>query len=185
MILTLIIVAAIILIYIISAFNTLVRKRNHAENTFATIDVMLRKRFDLIPNLVKVVKGYAQHEAGVLAEIVKLRNKTYDELTTEQKIKMDQDLQNVQSSLNILVEEYPDLKASQNFLDLQGSLNETEEQLAAARRTYNAAITAYNNTVQTFPSNIVASVARFKVRPLLETSDVERKNINIQELINN
>ncbi|ADV42712.1 LemA family protein [Bacteroides helcogenes] len=177
-----IIIAAVLVIYLIAAYNGLVRRRNHADNAFATIDVMLKKRYDLIPNLVQTVKQYAEHEAGVLSEVVKLRNRAYSELTTDEKVKMDYDIRSVQRSFNVMVEQYPDLKASANFLHLQGSLNETEEQLAAARRTYNASVTDYNNSVQTFPSNLMASAAGFKTRLLLETPAEERANVNVKDL---
>lgn len=179
-----IIVIAVLVIYAIIAYNGLIRKRNHADNAFATIDVMLKKRFDLIPNLVQTVKQYAKHESTTLTEIVKLRNRNYKDMTPDEKIEMDKAIRNASRSINVMVEEYPDLKASENFLQLQGSLNETEEQLAASRRTYNAAVTEYNNSVQAFPSSIIASMMSFKVRALLETPAEERKNVNVGALFN-
>lgn len=179
-----IIIAAVVLIYLIVAYNGLVRRRNHADNAFATIDVMLKKRYDLIPNLVQTVKRYAEHESGVLSEIVKLRNRNYSELTPDEKVQMDHEIRNVQRSFNVVVEQYPDLKASANFLQLQGALNETEEQLAASRRTYNASVTEYNNAIQTFPTNLVASAAGFKKRALLETPTEERANVSVKDLFN-
>lgn len=179
-----IIIVAVIALFLMMTYNTLVRRRNRADNAFATIDVMLKKRFDLIPNLVSTVQSYAKHEAGVLTEIVKLRSKSYSSLTQDEKVGMDKELRSVQHSFNILAEQYPDLKASNNYLQLQGSLNETEEQLSAARRTYNSAVTEFNNALQTFPSNLVASMFGFSKRALLETPAEERKNVDVKSLFN-
>jgi len=181
---TAIIILVVLVIYGIAVNNSLVRKRNHADNAFATIDVMLKKRFDLIPNLVQTVKQYAKHESQTLTEIVKLRSRDYSSMTADEKIEMDKTIRSVGRSINVMVEEYPDLKASENFLQLQGSLNETEEQLAASRRTYNAAVTEYNNAVQTFPSSVVASMMHFEKRALLETPAEERQNVSVKDLFN-
>lgn len=179
-----IIIAALLIIYVIAANNALVRKRNHADNAFATIDVMLKKRYDLIPNIVQTVKQYAKHESETLTQIVKLRGRKYSEMTSDEKVDMDKAIRSVGRSINVMVEEYPDLKASENFLHLQGTLNETEEQLSAARRTYNAAVTEYNNAVQTFPSSMVASAMHFRTRALLDIPAEERQNVSIKDLFN-
>ena len=146
------IVAIIIVLFIlvvISMYNSLVRKRNQIENAFSTIDVMLKRRFDLIPNLVATVQQYAKHEADTFAAITEMRNKTYTSLNDSEKAEFDKMFSKVRTQFFAVAENYPELKASENFLQLQRSLNETEEQLAAARRTYNASVTDYNNAVQT------------------------------------
>lgn len=159
---TILIVLGIILIIIISIYNSLVGKRNQAENAFATIDVMLKKRYDLIPNLVTIAKQYAEHEKEVFTKVAQIRNRNYKEMTDDEKMELDKTFNQAGERLLILAESYPDLKASENFLQLQRALNETEEQLAAARRTFNAAVTDYNNKVESFPSNLLAGLFKFK-----------------------
>ena len=167
------IVAIIIVLFIlvvISMYNSLVRKRNQIENAFSTIDVMLKRRFDLIPNLVATVQQYAKHEADTFAAITEMRNKTY----TSQ----------VRTQFFAVAENYPELKASENFLQLQRSLNETEEQLAAARRTYNASVTDYNNAVQTFPINLLAGMFGFTRKAVLTIPEAERVTPDVKNLFN-
>ena len=156
----LIAIGAILLICIIS-YNLLVSKRNQAENAFATIDVMLKKRFDLIPNLVTIAKQYAEHEKEVFSKIAQMRSMNYAKMSDTDKMELDNNFNKAEERLLVIAENYPELKASENFLQLQRTLNETEEQLAAARRTYNAAVTDYNNSVQSFPSNLIANSFKF------------------------
>lgn len=158
---TILIILGIILIIIISIYNSLVSKRNQAENAFATIDVMLKKRYDLIPNLVTIAKQYAEHEKEVFTKVAQMRNRNYKEMTDDDKMELDKSFNQAGERLIILAESYPELKASENFLQLQRALNETEEQLAAARRTFNAAVTDYNNKVESFPSNLLAGLFKF------------------------
>lgn len=141
-----IIVIVVALLFVVGIYNGLVTRRNQVENAFAGIDVQLKKRYDLIPNLVEAVKGYMQHEKDVLARVIELRNKSYSTLTDEEKNDLDNGMQTIANGLRVTVEKYPDLKASENVMMLQRSLNETEEQLAAARRSYNAAVLEYNNS---------------------------------------
>ncbi len=180
LIITLILVA----LYAIGLYNGLINKRNHAENAMATIDVMLKRRFDLIPNLVQTVKQYSKHESEVLSHIVELRQQNFQLLSTDEKVGIDQAMSSMQRSLQVMVEQYPDLKASNNFLQLQASLNETEEQLAAARRTYNTAATLFNIAIQSFPSNLIVGFTSFQKYALLETPAQERENVNVQSLFN-
>lgn len=158
---TILIILGITLIFIISIYNSLVSKRNQAENAFATIDVMLKKRYDLIPNLVTIAKQYAEHEKEVFTKVAQMRNRNYKEMTDDDKMNLDKSFNQAGERLIILAESYPELKASENFLQLQRALNETEEQLAAARRTFNAAVTDYNNKVESFPSNLLAGLFKF------------------------
>lgn len=161
MVQTVLLISGIILLTCIFLYNSLVSKRNQADNAFATIDVMLKKRFDLVPNLVAIAKQYAEHEKDVFTQIAGMRNMTYGDLADSDKIEFDRAFNSAGARLIGLVESYPELKASENFLHLQRSLNETEEQLAAARRTYNAAVTDYNNQVETFPSSLIANMFKF------------------------
>ena len=155
------IIIGIILLTCILIYNSLVSKRKQAENAFATIDVMLKKRFDLIPNLVAVAKQYAEHEKEVFSKVAQMRSRNYAEMSDTDKIELDQAFNQAGTRLIGLAESYPELKASENFMHLQRTLNETEEQLAAARRAYNAAVTDYNNKVESFPSNGIASLFKF------------------------
>lgn len=174
-----IIVIVVALLFVVGIYNGLVTRRNQVENAFAGIDVQLKKRYDLIPNLVEAVKGYMQHEKEVLARVIELRNKSYSTLTDEEKNDLDNGMQTIANSLRVTVEKYPDLKASENVMMLQRSLNETEEQLAAARRSYNAAVLEYNNSLQTFPSNIFANMFGFTRRNFFEAKAEERNNVNV------
>lgn len=178
------IVVAVIALFLIFSYNTLVRKRNETENAFGSIDVMLKKRFDLIPNLVATVQQYAKHEESTFSKITELRNKSYNSLSDKEKTEFDQTFAQARSSFFAVAENYPELKASENFMQLQRSLNETEEQLSAARRTFNACVTDYNNTVQTFPTNMLAGMFGFVRKDVLVIPETERANPNIKNLFN-
>ena len=181
------IVAIIIVLFIlvvISMYNSLVRKRNQIENAFSTIDVMLKRRFDLIPNLVATVQQYAKHEADTFAAITEMRNKTYTSLNDSEKADFDKMFSKERTQFFAVAENYPELKASENFLQLQRSLNETEEQLAAARRTYNASVTDYNNAVQTFPTNLLAGMFGFTRKAVLTIPEAERATPDVKNLFN-
>lgn len=169
-----IIVLGVLLLYFIAVYNNLIRKNNQVTNAFGSIDAMLKKRFDLIPNLVATVQQYAQHESETLGKLTELRTKSYNTMTTEEKANFDQAFSQARRNFFMVAENYPDLKASANFIQLQRALNETEEQLAASRRTYNACVTDYNNSVMTFPSNIVAGIANFKTKEVLTIPAEER-----------
>ena len=166
-------VVVALLVFVIMMRNNIVIKRNKVENADASIDVMLKKRFDLIPNLYDLVKQYMEHEKSLLENIVLLRNEIdKGNMTAETNQKMDE----VMKQLKISVENYPDLKANQNFLQLQATLNEVEEQIAAARRTYNANVTEFNTYIQIFPVNIVAAIFGTKTYNLFEVSEFERSS---------
>lgn len=148
------IILGIIFLYAIISYNTLTRKRNNVDNAFGSIDVMLKKRFDLIPNLVATVQQYAKHEEETFTKITNLRTKSYDSLTAEEKADFDKTFTAAKNNFFMVAENYPALRSSENFMQLQKTLNETEEQLSASRRTYNAAVTDYNNSVMTFPQPV-------------------------------
>ncbi len=178
-----IIAIAVVVLIVVFMFNSLIGKRNQVNNAFASIDAYLKKRYDLVPNLVSSVQTYMQHEKSVLTEITELRTKALSgNLSNEEKVAINNQLGKALHSINIAVENYPDLKANTNFLQLQAALNEIEEQLSAARRAYNASVVAYNNAVQMFPTNIVALIMSFKTKEYFEASEGERQNVNIKDL---
>jgi len=178
-------VVVVLLITVIIIYNTLIRKKNDIENAFASIDAMLKKRYDQIPALVEAVKGYMKYERSLLEDITALRTKALsDNLTNEDRVIIENKILKGLSDIFVAVEKYPDLKASQNFLHLQGAINEVEEQLAASRRAFNAAVTTYNNSVETFPSSILASTMNYKRRTLFEIPESEREKLRAKELIN-
>lgn len=164
-------------------YNSLIQKKNQVTNVFATIDALLKKRFDLIPNLVAAVKNYMEHEKGVLTQITELRSKAMaGNLSDDEKVDLENKMSKLMGNIRVAVENYPDLKANQNFLQLQGSLNETEEQISAARRAYNASVTDYNNAIEMFPTNIIASMINYKLKKVFEALDEEKKNVNVNDL---
>jgi len=176
--------AGLLLLFYIITRNGLIAKKNDVENSFSTIDVMLKKRYDLIPNLVSTVKEYMTYESETLEKIISLREKATKTNNSEEKINLNNQLGQELSALKISFENYPDLKADSSFQTLQKSLNEIEEQLQASRRTFNASVTAYNNAVEMFPSSIVASSMNYKVKELFKATETERKNVDVDNLFN-
>jgi len=172
-----------LLLVVVLLFNSLVQKRNAADFAFSCIDAQLNKRFDLIPNLVAVVKGYAAHEAAVLREVAKLRAQAARAAPGgRQRFDAEAQLARQLPALLAVAEKYPALKADAHFLHLQRTLNEVEEQISAARRAFNAAIYEYNNAVQTVPSSIVASLSGCKIREYFHINDAERANPGVAAL---
>lgn len=163
----------IVLLALLAAglYNGLVKKRNTVEEAFSTMDVYLKKRWDLIPNLVNTVKGYAAHEAQTLQKVIEARSGSYAALSTEEKIKANTELSGAIAGFSAVAERYPDLKANQNFLDLSRQLSQVEADIANARKYYNATVKEYNNKVQTVPSNIIASMFGFKAKPMYLIED--------------
>ena len=170
-------------LYAIILYNLLVRKRNQVDYAFGGMDVQLKKRFDLIPNIVDTLRQYMTHEKELLTSITEIRAAVNRGQTgAEEKLDLDQQLSLGIKSLMLAVENYPDLKASDNFINLQRTLNEVESQISAARRSYNAAITDYNNAIQTFPGNLMAGAMGLKLMRVFEISQTERQNPNIKKL---
>ena len=153
-------------IYVGAAYNALIKLKNSVEEAFSTMDVYLKKRWDLIPNIVESVKGYAKHEAETLQRVISARNMGYGEMTEEQKFQVNTELSRGLASIQVLAEQYPDLKANQNFLDLNRQLQQTEEDIANARKYYNAVVRNYNNKIEMFPSSIVAGMFKFEKRQM-------------------
>lgn len=180
----LIIVLALIVIgviWVISAYNGFVRLRNMVEEAFSTMDVYLKKRYDLIPNLVETVKGYAAHEAGTLEKVVQARNMAAGAKTIEDKIQGENMLQGTLKSLFAIAEAYPELKANTNFLDLQSQLQRIEEDIANSRKYYNAVVKEYNIKTESFPSNIIAGMFNFTRKPMFEVNDeAEREAVKVK-----
>lgn len=177
------IILVILILIAIGIYNSLIGKKNTVENAFGSIDVMCKKRYDLIPNLVATVKQYAAHESGTLEKVTALRNQaSAGNLSADETVQLNNQLTQALGGLMVQVEAYPELKANENFNQLQRALNETEEQLSAARRTYNAAVTDFNNAVEMFPTNIMAGIMNYKRRQLFEAAEQERKNVDVGQL---
>lgn len=180
--LIILIVVAIILVLM---YNSLVAKKNQVENIFASVDTQLKKRYDLIPNLVASVSKYMEHEKSILEEVTKLRaDANKPNISDEQKIALDAKVSSALGSIMVAVENYPELKANENVMHLQHSLNEIEEQISAARRAYNQAVTDYNNAIEMIPTNFMATAMSYKRKAVFEISEGERKNVNVKELFN-
>lgn len=176
----LIIIVVLILIYLGSTYNSFVVLRNRVKDQWAQIDVQLKRRFDLIPNLVETVKGYASHEKDTLEAVVKARNEYLSSDTPEGKIEANNDLNKVVTKLFALAESYPELKADTNFRELQTTLTETEDKISYARQFYNDVVMKYNNKVEVFPSNIVAGMFGFKTSAYFNATEEERKNVKVK-----
>ena len=182
----LITVAAFLLIVLIIMYNGLINKKNQVENVFAGMDVQLKKRYDLIPNLISTVKTYMKHEKDTLLKITELRAKAMEEgKSNEEKNELANSISKALGNLKVAVENYPELKASENFIMLQESLNDVEEQISAARRYYNTAITSYNNAIEMFPTNILAKMMSMESKQVFNIIQSERENINAGDLFNN
>lgn len=173
---------AVLLVIFILIYNSLVAKRNQVKNAFASIDAMLKKRYDLIPNLVSAVKAYMVHERQTLTEITALRSQVISAGNLNEKLNLNNQLNSALAGIMVAVEKYPDLKANRNFLQLQAALNEVEEQLSASRRAYSAAVNDLNNAVEMFPSNIVARLSGFNNGKYFEIDEGDRKNVSVKEL---
>lgn len=176
-------IVVILISFIFMIYNGLIAKKNKVEYAFSSIDVMLKKRYDLIPNLVKTVKEYAKHEEKLLTDIVQLRNETMrSDLSDKERFEAEGKLSGMLNRMKIVVENYPDLKANENFLQLQGALNEIEEQISAARRTFNAAVMEYNNGVEMFPSNVFAKAMNLQRKDSFQIAAAEAKNVDVGNL---
>ncbi len=167
----------LIVIWLVSLYNGLVRLRNRRQNAFADIDVQLRQRHDLVPQLVETVKGYAGHEKEVFTKITEARSAAMNATTIDGKIVAEQQLTSALAGLKVQVEAYPDLKANQNFLQLQEELSDIENKLAASRRFFNAATTEYNNSVESFPGNLIAKNFGFQREIMFDLGTDTRKQM--------
>lgn len=177
-----IIISVVILtaIYVFAQYNNFIKLTNAEKEAFATMDVYLKKRWDLIPNLVEVVKGYVKHESGVIEQVVKLRNLSYNKMSFDDKIDTNQQLTNELSNIIAIAENYPDLKASSNFSDLTAQLSQIEDEIANSRKYYNAVVKKLNTKIQMFPSNIIAKIFNFKLSKMFEAKMEEKSNIKVE-----
>ncbi len=175
------VIVAGLALFVIGGYNGLVKLRNLVEEAFATMDVYLKKRYDLIPNLVETVKGYAAHEAGTLEKVVQARNMAASAGSMEDRIQGENMLTGALKNLFALAEAYPDLKANTNFMDLQAQLQKVEEDIANSRKYYNATVREYNIKTEVFPYNIIAGLFKFSRKPLYEvTEEAERQNVKVK-----
>lgn len=174
------VVALLLIIYAISLYNGFVKLNNAVKEAFSTMDVYLLKRWDLIPNLVETVKGYAKHEKDTLSDVIELRNSSYDKMNNNEKVEINNKLTQGLSKLMAIAESYPDLKANTNFQELQKELSKIEDDIANARKYYNGTVKTLNNKVQMFPSNIFAKLFGFKEQQMFEANEEERKNVKVK-----
>jgi LemA protein len=172
---TVLIASAVLLLVVIVLYNRLVARRNQADYALSSVDALLKKRHDLVPNLVATVRGYMKHEQETLERVTELRSRAHVlPIGTAERMAAEAGLAAALSGVLLRVEAYPELRASEPVLQLQAALNEIEEQISAARRFFNAAVTDYNNAIEMFPSNLVANAARMKRRAFFEIPEVER-----------
>ena len=173
-------IVAMIAIYILIQYNSFIKLSNRVKEAFSTMDVYLKKRWDLVPNLVEVVKGYTKHESATLEEIVKLRNSSYDKMSLSDKIDTNQQLTDELYKIMAISENYPDLKASQNFSDLAHQLSTIEDEIANSRKYYNAVVRNFNTKVEMFPSNIISKIFNFKSSKMIEADADEKNNVKVE-----
>lgn len=179
MIYVIIILVAILLIYVLSIYNSFVKLNNKVKEAFSTMDVYLKQRWDLIPNIVEVTKGYASHEKETLENVINLRNHIYDRMSDEEKMKNSKELNTNITRLMALAESYPELKASDNFKKLSENLTQVENDIANSRKYYNGVIKLYNNKVEMFPSNIMAKILKYKTKNMFEIKEEEKENVKV------
>ncbi len=165
------------ILFFVSIYNSLVRLRNQVKNAWSQIDVQLKRRHDLIPNLIETVKGYMTHERDTLENITKARSEAMNAGTVGEKAKAESALNGAMSKFFLVVENYPDLKANQNFLSLQEELSSTENKISFARQAYNDQVLGYNNKIEMFPSNIVAGMFNFKQEEFFEIENEEEREV--------
>lgn len=177
-------IAGVIVLLLVLIYNNLVGKKNQVANAFSSIDVLLKKRFDLIPNLTKTVKRYMQHESDVLTQVTDMRTKALSgHMTDAETVDMDQKVSSALGKIMLVAENYPELKASETFVNLQASLNEVEEQISAARRAYNASVKDYNNALEMFPSNMVARLMGYQEKVFFEIDAREAQPLDVGQLL--
>ena len=175
-----IIIIVIIVIYAFILYNSFVKLNNKVKEAFATMDVYLKKRWDLIHNIVETVKGYAKHEKDTLEEVAKLRNNVYDNMSNDDKIKTNEQLAEGITKIMALAEAYPDLKASESFKDLSRQLTKAEDDIANSRKYYNGVVRMFNNKVEMVPNNIFATLFGYKPKAMFKASASERENVKVE-----
>ncbi len=182
--LTFLVLIILLIVVYITLYNGLVAKKNEVENAFSTIDVILKKRCDLIPNLVAVADKYMQFEQETLTRISGLRSRALSGLEDEERVQIENQLTREIGNILVQIEAYPNLKANQNITQLMSSLNEVEEQISAARRFYNSTVTDFNNAIEMFPTNILASQMNYRRKRVFEADERDRQNVDVRGLFN-
>ena len=176
-----VLIGIILVIWIVATYNKFIRLRNNADEGYSTMDVYMKKRYDLIPNLVETVKGYAKHEEETLSKVIQARNMAMNSATAEEQMKNDNILTGTLKSLFAVSEAYPQLQANQNFMDLQNQLKTLEAEIANSRKYYNGVVKVYENKREVFPSNLIAKWFKFQEKPFYEVdNEEERKNVKVQ-----
>ena len=173
-------VIVLVVVYLIIMLNGFIKLNNKVDEAFATMDVYLKKRWDLIPNLVETVKGYAKHEKETLEEVIKMRSSDYDIMSTDEKISTNEKISKGIGRIMALAESYPNLKANENFSNLAKELTITEDEIAQSRKYYNACVRLFNNRVEMFPSNLIAKIFGYKTKKMFEASANERSNVKVE-----
>ncbi len=174
------IILAIIIILIIGLYNSLIKLKNRVKEAWSDIDVQLKRRYELIPNLMGAVKGYMKHEEGVLTKVTEARSNAMNAQGTEEKAEAENILSGTLKNLFALSENYPDLKASQNFLQLQDEVSDTENKIQAARRFYNGQVRDFNTKIQIFPNNLIAKTLGFIKYSFFKIKEKEKENVEVK-----
>ena len=173
-------IIVLIIVYVFALYNSFIKLNNKIKEAFSTMDVYLKKRWYLIPNIVETVKGYAKYEKDTIKEVVELRNSAYDKMSEEEKIRTNEQLSSGISKIMVLAEAYPDIKANENFKDLSNQLTKVEDEIANSRKYYNGVVRIYNNKVEMFPSNIFAGLFGYKSKTMFEANVNERENVKVE-----
>jgi len=176
-------IVVFIILYLIISYNSLIRIRNRVRESFAAIEVYLLNRFDALTKVAETVVSYAEHERGTFEKVVELREKLNTPLSDEEKVETFNQLDKTVSGLNIQVENYPELKASANYMHLQRTINDLEEKLSASRRTYNANVNRFNTMIETIPTNIFANMMGFQVKKMLEIEEAKKADVSMKSLL--
>ena len=180
-VLIIIAIVAVVAMWFVGIYNGFVKSKNNCEEGYSTMDVYLKKRYDLVPNLVETVKGYAKHESETFEKVVKARSMVGSATTVEERAEAENQLTGTLKSLFAVAEAYPELQANQNFMDLQNQLQTLEGEIAESRKYYNATVKTYNIKVEMFPSNLIATVFHFERKPMFEVNSAEeRQNVKVQ-----
>lgn len=173
------VILLVIALYVISTYNTLIRMKNKIEEALATIEAYLKKRYDLIPNLVETVKGYAKHEKQTFTDVIEARNKVMTAVGFDEMSKSENALKETLKSLFALAESYPELKANQNFLDLQTQLTKIEDDILQSRKYYNGVVKSFNTKIEIFPNSMVATAFKFEKREYYKINEEEKQNVKV------
>lgn len=170
----------------VAMYNGLIKKKNFVEEAFSGMDVVLKKRHDLLPNLIETVKAYMTHEKDLLVKVTELRSRAMNpNLTVDEKVAAENQLGQAMGNLMVAVERYPDIKANTNFMQIQNTMNEVEFEISGARKNYNSKVTDFNNAVEMFPTNIMANIMSLTKKPFFEIPDTDRENVDVKTLFGN